>query len=168
MTFDNREFRDALGQFPTGVIIVTATTDEGEQLGMTMSSFNSVSLDPPLVVFSIHLGAASLAKWRSCRRYAINVLSEGQEDLSNQFARARSGKWDGVRSINGQFDTPLLPGVLVALECEQYARHDGGDHELFISRVLAIHKAPHESGRPLVFAKGRYWQLQPECPNLGR
>lgn len=167
MTFDSRQFRDALGQFPTGVIIVTATTDEGEQMGMTMSSFNSVSLDPPLVVFSIHLGAASLPKWRSCRKYAINVLSESQGELSNRFARAKSSKWDGVRSIKGHFDTPLLPGVLVALECEQYARHDGGDHELFVSRVLAIHNASDGLGRPLVFAKGRYWQLQPEGPNLG-
>ncbi|MET4214451.1 flavin reductase family protein [Bradyrhizobium sp. LA2.1] len=160
MTFNNRQFRDALGHFPTGVIVVTATTDEGERLGMTMSSFNSVSLTPPLVAFSIHLEAASLVKWRLCRRYAINVLGEEQGHLSDRFARAKSGKWDDISAIDGQFGTPLLPDVLVALECEQYARHDGGDHELFISRVLAIHESPRTSRHPLVFQRGRYWSLQ--------
>ena len=160
MTIDNRRFRDALGQFPTGVIVATAATAEGERLGMTMSSFNSVSLDPPLVVFSIHLGAVSLARWRLCRRYAINVLSEEQAPLSDRFARAKSGKWDDICTVEGQFGTPLLPDVLVALECEQYARHDGGDHELFISRVLAIHENPRGPRHPLVFQRGRYWSLQ--------
>ena len=160
MTFDNRQFRDALGHFPTGVIVATATTAEGERLGITMSSFNSVSLTPPLVVFSIHLGAVSLAKWRLCRRYAINVLGEEQASLSDRFARAKSGKWDDICTVEGQFGTPLLPDVLVALECEQYARHDGGDHELFISRVLAIHENRRGPRHPLVFQRGRYWSLQ--------
>ncbi|TWB03653.1 flavin reductase family protein [Bradyrhizobium stylosanthis] len=160
MSFDHRRLRDALGHFPTGVIIVTARTEAGEHLGMTMSSFNSVSLAPPLVVFSIHLGAASLAKWRLCRRYAINVLGEEQGHLSDRFARAKSAKWDDISPIEGQFGTPLLPEVLVALECEQYARHDGGDHELFVSRVLAIHEGPKHSRYPLVFQRGRYWSLQ--------
>ena len=160
MTFDNRQFRDALGHFPTGVIVATATTAEGERLGITMSSFNSVSLAPPLVVFSIHLAAVSLAKWRLCRRYAINVLGEEQASLSDRFARAKSGKWDDICTVEGQFGTPLLPDVLVALECEQYARHDGGDHELFISRVLAIHENPRGPRHPLVFQRGRYWSLQ--------
>jgi len=161
--FDNRKFRNALGQFPTGVIVLTGITGDGELLGITMSSFNSVSLEPPLVVFSIHQAAASLAKWRQCRIYAINVLSEDQEELSNRFARAGSDKWDGISPVEGRFGAPLLPDVLVALECETYARHEGGDHELFISRVLAIHEGGSRLAQPLVFVRGRYCQLQKDA-----
>lgn len=91
---------------------------------------------------------------------AINVLSEDQEELSNRFARAGSNKWDGICPSEGRFGAPLLPDVLVALECETYARHEGGDHELFISRVLAIHEGGSRSIR---------WICQLVCmPNFNR
>ena len=89
MTLDTRRFRNALAQFATGVTIVTTITPEGERLGMTISSFNSLSLDPPLVLFSIVRNANSFTGWQKAERYAINVLNEDQEDLSNRFARAR-------------------------------------------------------------------------------
>src|ERR1700689_3752829 len=91
--FDPRRFRQALGQFPTGVCVVTCIAD-GERLGMTISSFNSLSLDPPLVLFSIDRRAASLPLWEKADGYAVNVLSENQRDVSNRFARSNSNKWE--------------------------------------------------------------------------
>jgi flavin reductase (DIM6/NTAB) family NADH-FMN oxidoreductase RutF len=159
VTFDSRRFRTALAQFPTGVIVLTGQASDGERIGMTMSSFNSVSLDPPLVLFSIHRQAASLAKWRECKRYAINVLNEEQEELSNRFARAGSDKWDGIRPIAGVIGVPLLPNALVSFECEGYARYDGGDHEIFVVRVVQMHESPVNRGHPILFFDGRYRRL---------
>ena len=155
--FDVRGFRQALGQFPTGVCVVTCTA-EGERLGMTMSSFNSLSLDPPLVLFSIDRRAASLLLWEKAAGYAVNVLSENQKDISNRFARSLSNKWEGVSFHSGAFDAPILPGVAAVFECEPWARHPAGDHVLFIARVG--HFRAFADRQPLVFGKGRYAALQ--------
>ena len=157
LPFDSRRFRDALSRFPTGVVIVTAATRDGERLGMTMSSFNSVSLDPPLVLFSIRRAALAFAQWCEVTHYAVNVLAEEQEGLSNQFARARGDKWDGVTPRIGGTGAPLMPNASVAFECAAHARHDGGDHEIFIGRVVEIHE--QAARRPLVFFEGRYRRL---------
>ena len=159
MSLDDRRFRDALGQFATGVAVITTMTAEGERLGMTVSSFNSLSLDPPLVLFSLHRRAHSFAAWQQVSRYAINVLNEGQEELSNRFARAKGEKWIGVSPLSGKTGVPLLPNAVVAFECESYGRHDGGDHEIFVGRVVEMHENLAKRGRPLVFFGGRYRQL---------
>jgi flavin reductase (DIM6/NTAB) family NADH-FMN oxidoreductase RutF len=156
---DNRRFRDALGQFPTGVTIITTVTPSGERLGMTISSFNSLSLDPPLVLFSIWREANSFASWRRAERYAINVLSENQEELSNKFARAKDEKWIGQTLLNGRTGLPLLPNAVIAFECEAYGRHDGGDHEIFVGRVVELHENQAKHGHPLVFFGGQYRRL---------
>src|SRR5271167_4727031 len=96
--FDTRAFRQALGQFPTGVCVVTCVV-EGVALGMTMSSFNSLSLDPPLVLFSVDRRAASLPMWEKATNCAIHVLAENQKDISNRFAKPRSNKWEGMRVV---------------------------------------------------------------------
>ncbi|WP_210341825.1 flavin reductase family protein [Rhizobium setariae] len=155
---DPRAFRQALGQFPTGVCVVTCMVDS-ERLGMTMSSFNSVSLDPPLVLFSIDHRAASLPLWEKAESYAINVLSENQKDVSNRFARPLSKKWEGARFANGGSDAPVLRGVAAVFECAPWARHDGGDHILFIARVKRFLTSADR--RPLVFCQGRYAKLEP-------
>jgi len=159
MPIDADRFRHALGQFPTGVVIATAVTGEGARVGMTMSSFNSVSLDPPLVLFSIHRQAATFALWQGVTRYAINILNEEQEALSNQFARARGDKWDAVSPLTGTTGVPILPNACAVFECEAHARHDGGDHEIFVGRVVEFHVHSVHRGRPLVFFEGRYRQL---------
>jgi flavin reductase (DIM6/NTAB) family NADH-FMN oxidoreductase RutF len=159
VALDNRRFRDALGQFPTGVTIITTATPGGERLGMTISSFNSLSLDPPLVLFSIWREANSFASWRRAERYAINVLSENQEELSNKFARAKDEKWIGQTLLNGRTGLPLLPNAVIAFECEAYGRHDGGDHEIFVGRVVELHENQAKRGHPLVFFGGQYRRL---------
>ena len=156
--FDTRAFRQALGQFPTGVCIVTATV-EGERLGMTVSSFNSLSLMPPLVLFSIDRRAASLPLWERAEAYAVNVLAENQKDLSNRFARSLTNKWEAISHAEGLSAAPILPGAIAIFECEAFARHDGGDHLLLVAKVKRFHV--NEDRWPLVFGKGRYAALAP-------
>lgn len=156
---NSRRFRDALGQFPTGVVVATARTAAGQLIGMTMSSFNSVSLDPPLVLFSVLRQARGFAAWQTVERYAINVLNEEQEQVSNQFARATGDKWDGISPLTGETGVPMLPNAAVVFECQAHARFDGGDHEFFVRRVAALPDHSINRGRPLVFFDGCYRQL---------
>jgi len=156
---DSRKFRNALGKFPTGVVVVTARTRAGELIGMTMSSFNSVSLDPPLILFSIHRKALSFKAWQSITHYAVNVLNEDQEQVSNRFARSGDNKWEGLTALTGGNGAPMLPNAAVVFECVSHARYNGGDHEIFIGRVEAMHEHAFTHDRPLVFFEGRYRQL---------
>jgi flavin reductase (DIM6/NTAB) family NADH-FMN oxidoreductase RutF len=158
MELSQSEFRAALGRFPTGVAIATAIS-EGERLGVTISSFNSVSLDPPLVLFSIARGALSFPAWRKAEHFAINVLEENQQDVSTRFATPRTAKWDGMSIIQGKTGAPLIANALVSFECAAYARHEGGDHEIFIGRVLGFRLRDSAECRPLVFHCGRYRRL---------
>jgi flavin reductase (DIM6/NTAB) family NADH-FMN oxidoreductase RutF len=159
MPLDPRRFRNALGQFPTGVTVITTATPAGERLGMTVSSFNSLSLDPPLVLFSIRRESGSIAAWREAKHYAINVLNEEQEELSSRFARPIGEKWMGQSALTGRTSAPLLPNATVIFECEAFGRHDGGDHEIFVGRVVELHENAAKQGRPLVFCGGRYRRL---------
>jgi flavin reductase (DIM6/NTAB) family NADH-FMN oxidoreductase RutF len=156
---DSRHFRNALAQFPTGVVVVTARSADGERIGMTMSSFNSVSLDPPLVLFSVHCKALTFQVWQEVDHYAINILNEEQERISNQFARAKGDKWEDITPLVGKTGVPMIPNAAVVLECAAHARYAGGDHEIFVGEVLAVHEHPVTRGRPLVFFEGRYRQL---------
>ena len=159
MTLDDRRLRNALGQFPTGVTIITSVTASGERLGMTISSFSSLSLDPPLILFSIHRRANSFAAWQQVTHYAVNILNEAQEELSNRFALPKGEKWAGLTMHAGKTGVPLLPNAMVTLECEPYGRYEGGDHEIFVGRVVEVHENLAKRGRPLVFSGGRYRQL---------
>ena len=160
--FSNKELRETLGLFPTGVAIITAIVDDGP-IGTTVSSFNSVSLDPPLVLFSVARSAAALPAWKKAMDFAINLLGEDQSELSNRFARPLTDKWNGIEAIRAQtISAPLLPGALGWLECESYAQHDGGDHIIFLGRVVAIRTRSIPAARPLVFFGSRYRQLNPD------
>lgn len=160
MSFDPREFRKALGQFATGVAVITASDRAGAAIGMTMSSFNSVSLDPPLILFSVDRGAMSLPATLEAEGYAVNLLSRSQEHLSNQFAKALSDKWQAVAHSLGHAQAPLIHGALAHFECEPYAHYDGGDHVIFVGRVLRFSTQPEE--QPLIFFRGKYNSLRTE------
>jgi flavin reductase (DIM6/NTAB) family NADH-FMN oxidoreductase RutF len=154
--FDARAFRRALGHFPTGVCVVTSRVD-GALVGMTVNSFNSLSLDPPLVLFSIDAGAGSLPLWRAAEGYAVNMLAENQKDISDRFAKFGARKWEGTIYADGLFGAPILPGVAATLECAAWATHAAGDHILFIAEVRRFRTA--SGRRPLVFSNGRYAKL---------
>jgi flavin reductase (DIM6/NTAB) family NADH-FMN oxidoreductase RutF len=152
-----RAFRRALGQFATGVAVITAQGADNISVGLTMSSFNSVSVDPPLILFSIDRKAFSLTAMTEARGYAVNILGRDQEHLSNQFARALGDKWAAVEHTLGHMSAPLIAGALAHFECVPYAQYDGGDHVIFVGRVVRF--STHTTKEPLLFFRGTYRSL---------
>ena len=158
--FPARELRHALGQFATGVTVVTAIGRSGAMLGMTVSSFNTLSLDPPLILFSLARQSASGDALRAVEGYAVNILSRGQGPVSNQFARPGDDKWSGIAWRRGEHGAPLLNGALASFECLSHCHYEGGDHVIFVGRVMAYHL--HEQPEPpLIFFRGGYHDLLP-------
>ena len=149
---DPRAFRQALGQFATGVTVVTTMAD-GEPVAVTANSFSSVSLDPPMVLWSLRRASSSFEAFRRCGHFAINVLAADQTELSGQFARTAADKFGDVPWSAGLGGVPLLPGVAARFECEKAAEHDGGDHLIFLGTVR--HYACYDRVG-LVFSQGRY------------
>ncbi len=146
--------RDAMGCFATGITVVTTVNAAGEAVGLTVNSFNSVSLEPPLVLFSLARDASRLREFLTADRYAINVLRDDQRELSMNFAKPGENGFDSTTFAIGEFGAPIIPGVLAVFECETFARHEGGDHLIFIGRVLALHRA--DDGDPLLYYQGHY------------
>lgn len=153
---DPKLFRDALGHFASGVAIVTAKGENEELAGMTISSFNSVSLDPPLVLFSIDRKAYSLPIYEQADGYAINILEHDEQDLCMRFAKALGDKWTGLDYTIGYGGAPLLSGSIVSFECKPYQQYEGGDHIIFLAEVVQFQV---NKGYPLVFYKGRFQKL---------
>ena len=156
---DGRAFRDALGWFATGVTVITTRSAEGALVGFTANSFSSVSLDPPLILFSLSREAKSLPFFEACAHFAVNILSKEQTDLSSRFAGAAHDKWHGIGFTIGEGGCPVLDGVVAVFECAVHDMHDGGDHRIFIGRVLRMQSAPE--GQPLLFCRGAYRELGP-------
>ena len=154
--FDERQLRDALAQFATGVTIVCARADVGRYVGFTANSFNSVSLAPPLVLWSLARRSASLAAFEAADRYAVNVLSAGQAELARRFSRPHADRFAGVGHRLGWSDAPLIDGCVAWLECRHHARHAAGDHIVFIGEVVTVERA---KGGALVFHQGRFGQV---------
>ena len=147
-----RQFRDALAQFATGVTIITARAADGF-VGFTANSFNSVSLDPPLVIWSLARRSRSLGAFEATERYAINVLAHDQVDLARRFSRPHLDRFESVAFRLGRADAPLIEGCTAWLECRHHALHPTGDHMLFIGEVFA---AAHHHVPPLLWYAGRY------------
>jgi flavin reductase (DIM6/NTAB) family NADH-FMN oxidoreductase RutF len=156
--FDSRAFRTACGRFPTGVTVITARRADGTKVGFTANSFASVSLDPPLVLFSLGRAADCLGAFEEAGGFAVNILAEHQRDLSQRFAAPLGDKWAGIAHATWESGAPILTGVLAALECRTENVLDGGDHRIFLGRVMRLGIA---DGRPLVFANGTYHALGP-------
>lgn len=154
---DARAFRRGLGQFATGVAVITAQAADGGAIGLTMSSFNSVSVDPPLILFSIDRQAFSLAAMTTAKGYAVNILGRDQEHLSDKFARSLADKWAAVKHTSGHAAAPLIAGAIAHFECEPYAQYDGGDHVIFVGRVVQFSTRPDKD--PLIFFRGTYRSL---------
>ena len=154
---DPRELRNALGCFATGVTIVTAMVPDGEPVGLTANSFSSVSLTPPLVQFSLDRGALSLDAFRSAGSFAVNVLCEGQTELSNLFATRNANKFEDVPYTTWESGAPILEGALAHFDCDTYATYDGGDHLIFVGEVRRM--AANRDGHPLLYFRGGYHTL---------
>lgn len=162
-TFGARSLRRALGTFATGVTIVTAPdgAEGGAPVGMTANSFNSVSLDPPLVLWSMDRGARSASAFRAARHFAVHVLADDQADLSNRFARKGEDKFAGLDWRESEHGVPLITGALATFECRTHAIHEGGDHEIIVGEVDRFEA---RDGDALVFAAGGYATAEPLRP----
>ena len=151
--FDRRDFRRALGQFATGVTVVTTRAGDGRPLGVTVNSFSSLSLNPPLVLWCLSRQAASLPDFVRASHFAINVLAADQHHLSRQFSTPLADKFDGVDFAEGTAGVPLLNKVTARFLCRNVKQYDGGDHVIFIGEVQNYECF---EGEPLVFHSGRY------------
>jgi len=156
--FDARQFRDALAQFATGVTVICARATDGRLVGFTANSFNSVSLDPPLILWSLETRSASLPAFEACARYTVNVLSAAQTELARRFSQPHVDRFEGVPFRMGWADAPLIEGCIAWFECSHHARHHAGDHVVFIGEVATCERAP---GRGLVFQHGRFGATVP-------
>jgi flavin reductase (DIM6/NTAB) family NADH-FMN oxidoreductase RutF len=154
-TADSRVLRGALGRFTTGVAIVTTLTPDNRPTGVTVNSFSSVSLEPPLVLFSLARRAAIYKVFETARGFTINVLSQKQKLVSNQFTRPSGVAWDQVVHRAGANGCAVLVDSLAWFECERSAEYEGGDHVTFVGRVT-LFGSSGEDQDPLVFYRGNY------------
>lgn len=150
---DSRQLRNALGLFTTGVTVITTRGPDGKPEGLTANSFSALSLDPPLVLWSLSKRSPSMGGFVASGHFAINVLGARQTALSHRFATPQPDKFEGLDVQSGLGGSPLLADVLARFECQTQDTIDAGDHLLFVGRV---HRIAYAAGDPLVFNAGRY------------
>jgi 3-hydroxy-9,10-secoandrosta-1,3,5(10)-triene-9,17-dione monooxygenase reductase component len=151
--FDPREYRSALGAFATGVTIVTAAAPDGSRAGVTANSFNSVSLEPPMILWSLAKSSRSLAIFESAAYWAVHILAADQDHLSNHFAKSSTDKFAGLEIETGVGGIPLLKHYATRLQCRTAFMYEGGDHVIFVGEVLSFDR---RDVAPLVFHGGKY------------
>jgi flavin reductase (DIM6/NTAB) family NADH-FMN oxidoreductase RutF len=153
---DPHAMREGLGHFASGVTVVTAVTEDGP-IGFTCQSFSSLSLDPPLVTFAPARTSQTWPRVQEIGRFCVNVLAEGQDDLSQRFARSGDDKFEGVSWLPSPHGHPVLKGVVAWIDAELWAEYDGGDHTIVVARVLDLGADPER--RPLLYHRGAYGLL---------
>ena len=152
------DFRAVLGRFATGVTVVTTRSPEGDPVGLTVNSFTSVSLDPPLILFCLDLEAGSLPAFEAASCFAVNILGTDQEAVSNRFADPLAARFSANEFTGWSTGAPILADALAALDCTVHARHDGGDHVILVGRVQRL--AVLDDAEPLVYWRGSYRKLR--------
>jgi len=157
MSFSTKQYREALGRFATGVAVVTCPGDGMGPVGVTVNSFSSLSLDPPLILWCLDKGSDRSDVFRNCDHFVVNVLATGQQDLSVRFAEVGQHDFSGIRHEPGVLGVPVLPDALAVLECNVEARHDGGDHVIYVGRVLEMSS---RDGEPLLYFSGQYREIK--------
>ena len=155
-TFDTTSFRKALGNFATGVTIITARAEDGSLAGVTANSFSSVSLEPPLVLWSLDRSSPSLTTMEKASHFCVNVLSEHQEDLCMRFAKSSDDKFIGIDYEEALGGAPIFEGCLALFECRNIIHHDGGDHVIIVGEV---ERFKVYEGKPLIFFQGQIGDL---------
>jgi 4-hydroxyphenylacetate 3-hydroxylase, reductase component len=158
---DTRALRQTLGRFATGITVISARSDDGAEAAITANSFNSLSLDPPLVLWSVARHALSAPIFQRATQFVVHVLAQEQRDISTHFARQQADKLAGVTHSRDALGGLVLPGSLARLVCEPHECVEAGDHWLFIARVTWI---GHTEQKPLLYFAGSYQTLKPEMP----
>ncbi|MCP3401521.1 flavin reductase family protein [Bradyrhizobium sp. CCGB20] len=150
---DPRDFRNALGTYGTGVTIITAMAPDGKPYGITCNSFASVSLNPPLVLWSLGIYSSSLTVFQNASHFAVHILGTSQQGLANKFAKSSEDKFAGIDWTRGLGDAPVLTENVANFQCRSVNRYYGGDHVIFLGAVEAY---AYNTGEPLLFARGTY------------
>ena len=153
MPVTSEEFRRGCGRFATGVTIATVLDAKGTPHGLTVSSFASVSLHPPLILICLGHAVSVIDHFRAAQYFGVNVLTENQRPLSDRFARKGYDRFDGLDWQPGQTGVPLVPGALAAMECRTHQRFTSGDHDILVGAMVAARVA---DGEPLIHFTGRY------------
>jgi flavin reductase (DIM6/NTAB) family NADH-FMN oxidoreductase RutF len=157
-SIDPRDFRNALGAYATGVTIITAAMPDGKQAGLTCNSFASVSLNPPLVLWSLVIYSSSMSIFQNASHFAVNVLGASQQGLATQFATRSDDKFTGVSWKPGLGDAPVLANAVATFQCRSAHRYYGGDHVIFLGAVEAY---AYNRAEPLLFARGSFGHFVP-------
>ncbi|WP_210200445.1 flavin reductase family protein [Cohaesibacter celericrescens] len=150
---EEEQFRQALGQFVTGIAVVTTLDEAGTPHGLTINSFNSVSLDPPLVLWSLDKRSHQLEIFSKSGFYAVNILAQSQKQISDRFASFVEDRFADVKWGSGKSGAPVLDGSLAQIDCQVENIVEGGDHIILIGRVIDI---SHKDGEPLLYHSGNY------------
>lgn len=150
---DPATFREVMGRFATGITVMTVGTQPDKRAGVTANSFNTVSLDPPLILWSLALKAPSLPLFREHDTFAVNILAAHQKDVALRFARPADDKFAGIETLEGAHGVPLIAGAMAHIECRVAHRYPGGDHEIIVGEVL---NTAHFDREPLVFHSGSF------------
>ena len=158
MSFDSREFRDALGSFATGVCVITANKEGGEPFGMTVNSLASVSLDPPLVLWSLQNNSECYEAFEKGDKFTVNILADDQQAQSNAYAKKGDHKLAAGDYHLGKSGTAILKGAVTSFECDVWARYPGGDHVILVGEVKEMQT--NSNKEPLLFHAGKYGALR--------
>ena len=156
MAIDSRTIRNVMGHFATGVAVVTTKDKAGLPFGLTVNAFTSLSLTPPLVVVCIDKAAQCYSCFHDSKVFAVNVLSEEQEELSTRFATKGIDKFQEIKWHKGENDVPLLDGAIGYIECKVANSYEGGDHTIFLGEIVGVSATEN---RPLLFYQGKYHRL---------
>jgi 3-hydroxy-9,10-secoandrosta-1,3,5(10)-triene-9,17-dione monooxygenase reductase component len=160
MSIDELDFRRVLGQFATGVTVVTTRDAQGRPFGLTVNAFCSVSLEPPLVLVCIDRRSEAHPGFSQTGAFNVSVLAEGQEEISRRFAGRRKPKFEGIDLPPGSNGVPLVDGALAFMECRVVGAHAAGDHTIYLGEVLRLGS---REGRPLVYHGSAYRKLDPDA-----
>lgn len=158
MNVDSREFRYALGRFATGVCVVAAEPDDHFPIGMTVNSFSSVSLDPPLILWSLRNESHMLPLFDSLDHFSVNIVSEKQQALSNLYAAKGDHRLHEEHFDKGETEVPVINDAIATFECKRWAKYPGGDHTIYVGEVVAV-KNKNEQ-KPLIFNASEYCELK--------
>ncbi|WP_045835496.1 flavin reductase family protein [Hyphomicrobium sp. 99] len=161
---DPLDLRKALACFATGITIITGTTEEGARFGLTASSFQPVSLTPPLVLYSVRKGAASVDLVKGSGSFCVNVLRHEHVELAKRFAAPIADRFEGLEWYRGSLGCPVLPDAIATFECRLWTTYDGGDHEIVVGEVAKMRRAPE--GNPLVFFRGEFHPIVADAPRV--
>jgi flavin reductase (DIM6/NTAB) family NADH-FMN oxidoreductase RutF len=159
MDFTPIDLRNALGKFATGVCVITAAPEGFAPFGMTINSFASVSLNPPLVLWSLQNDSDCVPAFAAAERFAVNILAAEQRDLSKVYSKRGDHDLRAEHVKTGKAGLPLIRDALASFECEVWQRYDGGDHVILLGKVLAMESAGGDA-RPLLFFSGGYQELR--------